>query len=379
MKKVYVVSALRTPVGILDGNLKSLSEQQLCAACMEKVFDNAGIGSYTADEIIIGCAKQTSVPSNLAKHAALMTKIPETVPAYTVHRQSASGLQAVANGFWLIKSGLANIAAAGGVESMSNIPREIHNARYEFNENTKIVFDPIAAQLEGAQPPETYGKLTGKIISQNISKLYGFDESELLDYALMSLEKAKARSSNDHILPLEVKKGKKVETVNADEFYEFPNTIAPVADAAAVCLLADEETVNKLKLPVLAEIVSVGFSAGDPGGKGLIGERAVALALKKAETDINRIGLIECNEMFAAQSLALKKELKKMGLLNSDKIFNSEGGALATGSAWGACGAVMTVDLLNRMKSSDTAAGIVVTPAEGGQAMAAVFKKGSVK
>ena len=376
MKRVCVVSALRTPTGIFDGNLKSLSEQQLCAAIMEKVYDNAGVGSYKVDEIIIGNAKQTSVPSNLAKHAALMTKIPDEVPAYTVHRQSASGLQAAANGFWLIKSGLANIVMVGGTESMSNIPREIHNARYEFNENTKIVFDPIAAQLEGAQPSETYGKLTAADISENIAKLYGLKGSELVDYARLSYEKAQKRTPGSHILPLEVKKGKKMELVSADELYEQPNIIARPADAAAVCLLAGEEAVNKLNLPVLGELVSVGFSAGNADGKGWIGEGAVASALKKAHMDIKQVGLIECNEMFAAQSLALKKELEKMGIQNLEKIFNSEGGGLALGSAWGACGAVLTVDLLHRMNSSDTTAGIVATPAEGGQTMAAVFKKG---
>lgn len=364
MSKVFIVSALRTPIGTFDGNLRGFSEQQLCAELMKNMNDG---NKY--DEIIIGNAKQTSTPSNLARHAALLAGISQEVPAYTVQRQSASGLQAIANGYWLIKSGLANTVMAGGAESMSNIPIEIHNARFAFNENTKIVFDTITAHLEGAQPEEIYGKLTAEQISENIAKLYGLSEDDLRRYASSGVEKAQKRTTETYILPLEVRKKKATEVIDTDELYARPESIARPADGAALCLLTNEESGA-----VLGEVLSFGFSAGEPEHKGWIGEGAVISALKKANLSIHQIGLIECNEVFASQTLALKKELVKMGAQNLDNTFNTEGGGLVLGSTWGGAGAILTVDLLNRMNKKGIQHGMVVVPAEGGQVMAAIFK-----
>lgn len=374
MSKVFIVQGLRTPTGVFDGSLKSYTEQKLAAAVMKELFKRAGECHQTLDEVVIGCGKQTSVPSNIARHAALVAGLPDAAPAYTVQRQSASGMQAVANGYWLVKSGNARMVMAGGAESMSNIPREIHDARFEFSENTRIVFDPIEAQLAGAQPKEQYGALTAESVAENIVKQYGLSGEALREYAEASAEKAKARTAGEHILTLEVRKGKTKEIMECDELYPQPEPLARPADGAAVCLLAGEELVKRLNLQVCGEILSVGISAGEPSGFGWIGGEAVARALKKAGLDISQIGMVECNEMSAAQALALKSELTGLGATDLEKTFNCEGGGLITGSAWGAAGSAMLVDLLYRMNREGVSIGLAVTPAEGGQSMAMILR-----
>ena len=375
MSKVFVLAGLRTPTGVFDGKLKGFSEQQLCATAMKELLGRSGMPAAKIDEIIVGCAKQTSVPSNLARHASLIAGIPDEVPAYTVQRQSASGLQALANGYWSIKSGMAKVVMAGGVESTSNIPGEIHDARFRFDKNTKIVFDPFAAQFAGAQPVEAYGELCAKDVSQKIADLYGLSQGDLADYAKSSVEKAKGESSGSHLIPIEVVAKKATEIFDRDELYGEPGAVAGLADGAALCILAGEQAAAGLGLPIQGELLSVAVSAGDPAGKGWVGEEAVAKALRKAGIAAGDVGLVECGEIFASQSLALLRELDKMGIKNARDIFNVAGGALAKGNPWGACGAVVFVDLLELMKAREAQIGIAVMPAEGGQVMAAILRR----
>ena len=127
MNRVTLVSAARTPLGAFCGRLESLSEQQLGAAAMRETVRRAAIDPAMIDEVIVGIAKQTSRPSNGGRHAMLLARLPESIPAYTVQRQSASGLQAIVNGLWAIRCGDAAVVLAGGMESMSQIPFEIRN------------------------------------------------------------------------------------------------------------------------------------------------------------------------------------------------------------------------------------------------------------
>lgn len=160
VNRVMLVSAARTPLGAFCGRLESLPEQQLGAAAMGETVRRAGIDPALIDEVIAGIAKQTSRPSNGGRHAMLLARLPEKIPAYTVQRQSASGLQAVANGYWAIRCGDAEVILAGGMESMSQIPFEIRNARYDFTGKNRQISDAIPDQETGAQPEERYGKLT---------------------------------------------------------------------------------------------------------------------------------------------------------------------------------------------------------------------------
>ena len=374
MNKVYIISGMRTPLGIYDGKLQAFTEQQLLSLLIKAMIEKDKVDPSLLDEIIIGCGKQTSTPSNIARHAALMAEIPYEVPAYTVQCQSASGLQAVAKGYWQIKSEASEMVLVGGVESMTNIPREIHDARYHFDRQTKVVYEPISAQLVGAQPEESYGALSNVAVAETIAENYGISQAEILSYAAGSHIKAKLRQSANHIIPVEVKKKKAVEIVNCDEIYEHADWIAKPADGAGLCLLAKEETATRLNLPVLGSIQAIGISAGDPSGAGWIGTEAVKKALAKANLLMAQIGLIAYNEIFAASALAMKEELVKLGATNIDEIFNRDGGSLSTGNAWGAMGTILLIDLLHQMKEENIPYGLAIAPAEGGQVVACIVK-----
>lgn len=366
MSKVYILSGARTPIGLMDGNLRDYKEQKLGAEAMKLALELAGFEAGALSEIIVGTAKQTSLPSNLARYAMLEARLPDTVPAYTVQRQSASGVQAVVNGVWSIKSGMANAILAGGCESMTHIPREIHDARFAFNERTRIIFNPIEAQVAGAQPEN----LAVEDIASAIAKKRDLSDEELDGLAAKSAEKAAARVAADYICKLQVRKGKVMESVEADELDQKLNGFARPADGAAMLLLASETAAEaKGKKPV-AEILSSAVSAGDPAGDGLLGAQAVKKALEKAGTALHELARIEIVEMNAVQVLATVKEL---GLDAADKRINPLGGGLATGSPWGASGAIQLVDLVNGLEAEQT--GMLLNPAEGGQAMCVIVKK----
>lgn len=377
MEKVVIAASVRTPSGIFAGNLKGITEQHLGAKVMVEVLERAGLAPELMDEIILGTAKQTSTPSNCARHAALIARLPVSVPAYTIQRQSASGSQAIANAFYAIRSGDAKAVIAGGTENMSLIPREIHNARYSFNESTRIIFDPIAAQISGAQPVGRYGVQTVESLSQNIAQLYGISDQEQEAYARRSVQKARVRSCGTEILPLQVKKGKTTETIAEDQWYEEIHTVAQPADGAAVSVLLSGSAASAAGAGVVAELVSIGISAGKPTAEGLIGTEAIRSALAKAQIEMSGIDLVEHTEMSAAQSIALGREFIKLGMSAQDvetKV-NQNGGTLATGNPWGASGAILVTRAFYGLQARSAKTALVVVPAEGGQTMAMVLRK----
>jgi len=349
----------------MDGNLRDYNDSKLCVAAMKHAIELSGADAMDISEVIIGEAKQTSRPSNIARYAMLDARLPDKVPAYTVQRQSASGLQAVVNGVWNIKSGMADLILAGGCESMTHIPREIHNARNSFNESTRILFDPISAQVEGAQP----WKLSPADICAAIAEKFGVTPAEAEEYAAASFAKAQQRSVADHICKLQVRKGKVFEAVEADQLYSKPETVSKPADAAAMLMMASEAALAG-RAPI-AEILSVAIGAGSPAtGSADAGAGAALKALGKAGIGLDDVSRIEIVEISSAQVLAT---IRSLGLEASDNRINAAGGGLATGSPWGASGAVHLTDLVHSLGSEEH--GIVINPAEGGQVLCIVVKR----
>lgn len=374
MQKVYISSAVRTPLGTYQGNLAGFSEQKLAAMTLLDLVKKVDLDPIHIDEIIIGNAKQTSNPSNLARHAQLLAELPVEIPAYTVQRQSSSGLQAIINAYLAIASGNSSIIAAGGSESMSQIPLEVRKARFAFGADTEIIFDPLGNQLKGAQP-DHYGALQLADVDRNIAEQYQITDQEIEMYLDDSLKKSSLSKHKDHLLPVEVKKKKEIISVTEDQQYDSPSAIAKPADGAAMCLLCSESAAAQYQLPVKAEITAIGFDAGDPGGAGWIGEQMISEVLKKAGLTINELDLIEISEVSAAQILAARKVLKKLGMTEqeADSKVNSWGGTLLTGLSWGAAGAVLLNNLLYQLHEEKKQYGMVVTPAEGGQTLAVVI------
>jgi acetyl-CoA C-acetyltransferase len=380
MKQVMVVSAARTPLGAFCGKLESLSEQQLAAAAMIEAVRRAGIDPEKIDEVIVGTAKQTSKPSNCGRHSMLLARLPEKIPAYTVQRQSASGLQAVANAYWAIGCGDAGAILAGGTESMSQIPFEIRNARYAFTEKERAIIDAIPAQEAGAQPADKYGVLTAAGAADHFAQRFCLSQSALEAFAEGSLRKALAAAegglSGEELFPVTVKKGKKEEAIDRDELLKQAALLAPPADGAAMCLLASPERAKELGLPSLAEVLSVGVAAVDPRYAAMAAVKAGLQAVERAGLTLREVGLIELNEMSAAECLAILREWESQGIepeTLAERV-NPSGGALATGNPWGAAGAVLLTRAVYALRRRGGGIGMVAVTAEGGQGMAMVVK-----
>ena len=380
MNQVILASAVRTPLGAFCGQLEGLSEQQLAAAAMREAVARAGIPAEKIDEVIVGIAKQTSRPSNGGRHAMLLAHLPEQVPAYTVQRQSASGLQAVVNGYWAIRCGDAGVVLAGGAESMSQIPFEIRDARYAFDAKRREIVDAIPAQEAGAQPVSRYGLVTTARVAEHHAQKYSLAEEELAVFAEASLKKALAARENGgcegEIVPLTVKRGKKEESIGADELVHEVTRLAPPADGAAMCLLASREKAETLALPVLAEIVSVGIAATDPLYTGAAVVEASRKALGRAGLTLKEVDIIELNEISAAECLAVLREWRTWGGAPEmlAKRINPAGGALATGNPWGAMGAVLLARAVHALHRRCARFAMVALGAEGGQGMAMVLR-----
>lgn len=380
MNRVMLVSAARTPLGAFCGKLEALSEQQLGAAAMREVVRRAAIDPAMIDEVIVGIAKQTSRPSNGGRHAALLARLPEAIPAYTVQRQSASGLQAVVNGFWAIRCGDAAVILAGGMESMSQIPFEIRNARYDFTGKGREICDAIPVQETGAQPEECYGVLNAAQVAGNFVRKYRFSEGELKAFAGRSLERALSaadkRVFREEVFPLAVKKGRNEESIDRDELQRTASVLAPPADGAAMCLLASREKAAALGLPALAEVVSVGISSVDPRYAGMAAAEAAMRALGQAGLTLPEVEVIELNEMSAAECLAIFREWQVRGGA-ADRLVekvNPWGGALAMGSPWGAVGALLLTRVVYELRRRGGRIGMAAVTAEGGQGMAMVVR-----
>ena len=380
MNHVIVASVVRTPLGAFCGQLESLSEQQLGAAAMQEVVRRAGAPAEKIDEVIVGIAKQTSRPSNGGRHAMLLAHLSELIPAYTVQRQSASGLQAVANGYWAIRCGDAGMVLAGGMESMSQIPFEIRDARYAFDGKRREIIDAIPAQEAGAQPAARYGLVTTERVADNLARKYHLVKEDLEAFAESSLKKAHAARESgrceSETFSLMVRKGRKEDVISADELVKEAPTLAPPADGAAMCLLASREKAETLALPVLAEIVSVGIAATDPRYTGMAVVEASRHALGRAGLTLNEVEVIELNEMSAAECLAVFRDWQAWGVapeMLAERV-NPSGGALATGNPWGAMGAVLLVRAVHALRSRSARIAMVALGAEGGQGMALILR-----
>ncbi|MGL6202140.1 MAG: hypothetical protein ACRC3H_24765 [Lachnospiraceae bacterium] len=376
MERVYISHAVRTPVGICDGALSGLSEQKLAAIAMNELIKELDLQPEKISEIIIGNSKQTSTPSNLARHAQLEAKLPVDVPAYTVQRQSASGLQAILSGYLAIKSGNGDMILAGGTESTSQIPLEIRNARYKFDKDTEIIFDPIANQLKGAQPVKQYGTLEAEGIADVIKAQHGISDADIEQY-LAKCEEHRNAGKAKKVIPIEIKKKKEILEVNQDELCGEVSKVAKPADAAAMCLLGTKAALEKENLPIALEILAIAYEGGSPTGKGYIPVKAIANVLNKAQISINDIDYIEVLEFSVPQVIATREVLADIGLTESeiDERLNIHGGNLVYGLPWGAAGVILVSDLLHRIKESGKKRALVITPAEGGQVLAMIVEE----
>lgn len=377
MEKVVIIGGARTPIGKYQGRLKSLSESDLCVITLKQLLEDTTITAAHVDEVVIGNAKQTSEPSNLARYAVLDADLPLELPAYTVQRHNASGMQALAKAYWSIKSGNSNVMIAGGSESMSQIPVEIQKARFVFNADTDIIFDPIKRQIEDAQPTSIYGEYDAASLADKIAEHYQFSADELTAYSKNSSDKAKTRTENlKRMTPIEIKLRKSIDKVDEDYVADKVPLVAEPADGAASLLVASATFAEDQEQPVLAEVLSIKTSAGNPTQAGLVDVTGVKAALAQAGLTLDEIDVIDLAETSAAYGLAFEQELAKLDNTDVAKKLNPYGGFLPSGVPGGGTSMIQCLNALDYLEAKGQKTAMIITNCDGGQTMVAIIRRG---
>lgn len=395
LNEVVIVSAVRTPVGRLGGSLKDVLPEDLVARTMNEALKKIQLEKEQVEEVILGHAKQSSDNPNIARLALLKAGFPVTIPAYTVHRQCGSGLQAFLNGVHQIMLGNNDILLVGGVESMSTAPYYMRHARYGITAGNSLLLDPNTESQPRSQPSEEYGELTMGYTAENLATKYNITREEQDEFAALSQQKAltaiESGRFTEEIIPVPVPKKKgQVDWITTDE---HPRKVTAVDlsklkpvfkqdgtvtagnssgrnDGASVLVIMSLEKANELGLKPLAKFISEGVAGVSPEIMGIGPVEATKQALKRGNLSVEDLDLIELNEAFAAQSLAVIKELK----LPIKKV-NVNGGAIALGHPIGNSGARILVTLVHEMQKRESNYGLATLCIAGGLGLSCVIQR----
>ncbi|WP_368296754.1 acetyl-CoA C-acyltransferase [Cytobacillus firmus] len=393
MRNAVIIDGVRTAIGRMGGTLKDIEVDFLSEKVMRGALERSRLDGSEVDEVVWGHAKQSSDVPNLARLAALRAGLPVGVPGYTVHRQCGSGLQAINNAAQQIQCGLSDIVLAGGGESMSTAPYYLRNARYGYGAGNAEIVDPNTESQPRAQPIEVYGNLTMGLTAENLAEKYHISREEQDEFALESQQKAAAaiqhRKFKDEIIPYEVKLKKEKIIFDTDEhprltsleklaslkavFKQGGTVTAGNASgrndgAAALVMMAEEEALNRSLSPRL-RVIAQAAAGVSPEIMGIGPVPAVMKALKLAGLTLDDIDLIELNEAFAAQALAVVKELN----IDRSKL-NVNGGAIALGHPIGGTGAILTVKIMNELERRGGRYGLITACIGGGQGIATIVE-----
>lgn len=388
---VVIVSAVRTPIGKFGGALKDFNSGYLGAHVIKEAIRRAGITPGQVDEVILGEVRSSTESSNVARVASLRAGLPEHVPAFTVNRLCASAIQAVGSGFQQIIFGHAEVVVAGGVENLSRTPIYLRNSR--FGEGNPYLVD---SSLEnGQQPIEIYGDHLGMgMTAENVAERYNISREDQDAFALESqLKAARAIAEGkykDEIIPVAIKTKKKTIIFDTDEFPRPDTTIEALKslrpafrqhgsvtagnacgrnDGAAALVLMSAQKAKALRVRPMARIINWSTVGVSPEMMGIGPVGAIDLLLKRTGLQLEDIGLIELNEAFASQALAVIREAG----LNQD-IVNVNGGAIALGHPLGATGARLMTSLVYEMQRRQEQYGIATLCVGGGQGMAILIE-----
>ena len=418
MKDIYVVNCCRTAIGSFGGSLKDTPAADLGATVIKEALSRAGVKPEQVDEVMFGCILTAALGQNVARQASLKAGIPTSVPAYTVGMVCGSGMKSVIEGARSILAGDADIVVAGGTENMSAAPYALPAARWGARMfDNKMVDTMVKDGLWDA-----YNNYHMGTTAENIADVWGITRQEMDEFAAASQQKAcAARDSgrfDDEIVPVPVKVKKQIVEFNRDEYPKegvtpesvsklrgaFPvgpegvedeivHTFQPtevheadarkheqrvtaanasgINDGAAAIVLASGEAVEKYGLKPMAKLVSWGQGGVDPKIMGVGPVLATRQAMDKAGLTVDDMDLIEANEAFASQSIAVARELH----FDMSKV-NVNGGAIALGHPVGASGARIIVTLLHEMaKRPEAKKGLATLCIGGGMGVATIFEK----
>jgi acetyl-CoA C-acetyltransferase len=402
MEDIVITSAVRTAVGAYLGSLKTVEAQDLGAAVIKEAVHRSNLTPDQLDQVVLG--EVYGYTPNVARCAALLAGVPESVPAYTVDRQCASAMQAVMSAAYEVMSGDADIVCAGGVESMSRMLYYLDpSARYApLRAGDKPLYDAFTHGVTIVQPKALYHDLNMGLTAENVAAKYHITRQEQDEFALDSQRKAKIAMESgkfkEEILPFTVQERKSSFVFDTDE-YPRPNTTletlaklkpafkrdgtgtvtagnaSGMNDGASAVIIMRASKAEELGIKPLVRIKAVSSAGCDPALMGLGPVYASNKALKMAGLKMEDMDLIELNEAFAAQSLGCMKELgMEMGTPLYERV-NVNGGAIALGHALGNSGTRILTTLIYEMARRKSRYGLATLCIGGGQGMACIVER----
>ena len=389
-KKVVIASACRTAIGTMGGSLSTTPAAELGAIVIKEALNRAGVAPEAVDQVYMGCVIQAGLGQNVARQASIKAGLPIEVPAVTMNVVCGSGLNCVNQAAQMIMAGDADVVVAGGMENMSMAPYAVPQARYGYRMNNGTLVDcMIKDALWDAF--NDYHMIT---TADNICREWGLTREELDEFALKSQLKAeeaqKTGAFEKEIVPVMVKKKKemiefkvdegprhgstieglaKLRTINPDGFVTAGNA-SGINDGAAAVVVMSEEKAKELGVKPMATFVAGALAGVRPEVMGIGPVASTKKVMAKTGMKIEDFDIIEANEAFAAQSVAVGKDLG----LDVDRQLNPNGGAIALGHPVGASGCRILVTLLHEMQAKGAKTGLATLCIGGGMGCSTIVK-----
>ena len=394
----YIIDAIRTPIGNFGGTLKNIRTDDLGAIPIKELIKRTGIDPKRIDDVILGCANQAGEDNrNVARMSLLLAGLPYTVPGETVNRLCSSGMSSVIHAHRAITAGDGDLFISGGVENMTRGPWVISKVSKPFGRDAQMHDSSFGWRFINPKMKEIYGVDGMGSTAENLAEKYNISRKDQDKFAYNSQMKAtraqKEGRFNQEIVPVEIPQRKKDPIIfSKDEFIKENTSLEVLAklrtafkkeggtvtagnasglnDGAATVTLMNEETSKKLNITPIARIISWATTGVDPAIMGIGPVPATKKALKIANWKLDDIDLIEANEAFAAQSLAVSQEMK----WDMSKV-NVNGGAIALGHPIGASGARILVTLIHELIRSNKSKGLATLCIGGGQGIAMCIER----
>ncbi|MFI7669619.1 acetyl-CoA C-acetyltransferase [Nocardia sp. NPDC049526] len=396
MKRAAIVSPLRTPVGIFGGTLRPVPAEYLAAHIITAVVERSGIDPARIDDVSFAQSYANSEAPCIGRWAALAAGLPIEVPGFQTDRRCGGGLQAVVTAAMMVQTGAADVVLAGGVESMSNIEYYTQDMRWGARSGNVACYDRLDRGRERSQPVERFGRISGMIeTAENLSRRYSITREAADEFAARSHQKASAAWESgklaDEVVPVSVpqRKGDPIEFVRdegirADSTPESLGRLRAIMrdgtvtagnssqqnDAAAACLVVAEDKLDELGLDPLGFLVGWTAVGCEPAEMGIGPVPAVAKLFQRTGRTFDDIDLVELNEAFAVQVLAV---LKGWGFDDHDRL-NVNGSGISLGHPIGATGVRILTTMLHELRRRGGRYALESMCIGGGQGMAALFE-----
>lgn len=391
MKKVYILGACRTPIGKMGGALNTFSAAELGSIVIKESVKRSGINPEDVEHVYMGCVIQAGLGQNVARQASLKAGLPVTTTAETINVVCGSGLDCVNNAARMIQCGDADIVVAGGMESMSNAPYALKQARFGYRMGNAPMVDTMVNDALW----DSFNDYHMGITAENVCDQWKITREELDEFAANSQQRAveaiEVGKFKDEIIPIEVKQKKQTVIVDTDEGPRPGTTVESLArlkpafktdgivtagnasginDGAAAVVLVGEDKAQELRLIPTAEWVGGALGGVDPSIMGVGPVESTKKLFAKLGMTIEDVDLIEANEAFAAQSIAVARELQ----FPEEKL-NVNGGAIALGHPVGASGCRIFVTLLHEMQKRNVTTGLATLCIGGGMGCSTVVRR----